>query len=90
MTDAKTFNFGPVKRWTDEDGIMWAENDFIRLAWAYTDDPGKVGKFGWYGPRQVCVEFIARPVAGRDEHERCNPQHPQADYYYAKEVETNA
>lgn len=55
------YSCGIVKRWTDENGIHWAENDFIRLAWAYTNDPAKVGTFGWHGPDRVCVEYILAP-----------------------------
>jgi len=52
-------NLGPTRRWVD-DGILYAENDFIRLAWAPTDDPNLVGQFTWYGSRQIGVELMAR------------------------------
>ena len=54
-------DMGPVHRWQEGD-IMYAENDFILLTWVYTDDPSKVGTFGWHGPNQIYVEYIARPA----------------------------
>lgn len=50
---------GPVRRWRDDHRIYWAENDWLRLAWARTDDPAKVGRLGFHGPEQVCVEYIS-------------------------------
>lgn len=50
---------GPVRRWLDGD-ILYAENDFIRLAWACTGDPAKIGRFGWHGPKQIGVEYVGR------------------------------
>ncbi len=50
---------GPVRRWM-KDGILYAENDFCILTWAPTDDPSQIGQFGWYGPKQIGVEFMLR------------------------------
>ena len=55
-------DLGPVMRWMNGD-IYVAENDFVRLAWAATDDPEQVGKFGWHGPQQIGVEYISREQA---------------------------
>lgn len=57
---------GPVRRWY-KDGIYYAKNDFISLAWAATDDPAMVGKFGWYGPQQIGVEYISQETADKWE-----------------------
>jgi hypothetical protein len=51
---------GPVRRWREGDSY-YAENDVVRIAWVYTDDPAKVGTFGWHGPQQIGVEYVARP-----------------------------
>lgn len=50
---------GPVRRWKDDHGIYWAENEWLRLAWAKTDDPAKEGSLGFHGPDEICVEFIS-------------------------------
>lgn len=50
---------GPVRRWI-EGGILYAENDFVRVCWGPTDDPAQVGKLGFYGPKEICVEFVLR------------------------------
>ena len=65
MTKTVTLNreyLGPVNRW-QEDDILHVENDFVSLAYVYTDDPAKVGTCGWHGRRQIWVEYIARPYA---------------------------
>jgi hypothetical protein len=57
MSDRVELDLGPVRHWQDGD-IHYAENDFIRLAWVVTDDPAKVGTFGWHGPGQIGVEYV--------------------------------
>lgn len=52
-------DLGPVRRWQDGD-IHYVENDWIRLAWVYTDDPAKFGTFGWHGPQQIGVEYVTQ------------------------------
>ncbi len=63
-------NFGPIRRWQDGD-VHYAENDFIRLAFVYTDDITQLGTGGWHGPDKIWVEYVARPSAahgqGREE-----------------------
>lgn len=62
MTDLELVDYlGPVRRWQEGD-IRYAENDWIRLAWVETDDPAMVGKFGFHGPDQIGVEYMARPA----------------------------
>ncbi len=54
---SKDFNFGPVQRWRDSDGILYAQNDFVRMA--YVCDPSKpFDSNGFHGPRQVCVGYL--------------------------------
>lgn len=57
-------DLGLVRCWLEGD-ILYAENDFLKLAWAQTNDPEKFGKFGWHGPRQIGVEYV-----GPDEWKR--------------------
>lgn len=52
---------GLVRRWKDG-GILYAQNDFVRLAYVVTDDLGKIGKLG-YGPKETIVEYISPKVA---------------------------
>ena len=58
---------GSVKRWMDGD-IYMAKNDFCSLAWAVTDDPAKVGSFGWHGPQQIGVEYVSADWVKRHGH----------------------
>ena len=54
--------FGETRRWT-KDGIIYAENDFVRMAYAGTSDPKKIGTLGWRGPDRVCVEYVGTEIA---------------------------
>jgi hypothetical protein len=56
------FDFGEVRRWKEGD-VLWAENDFIRMAYAVTDDTDLVGSIGLHGPDQLCVEYISPTTA---------------------------
>jgi len=58
--------FGPVRRWKEGD-IYFAENDWMRLAWAATDDPKMIGMCGWHGPREIMVEYCSRETADKFE-----------------------
>lgn len=57
-------NLGPVRRWK-EGNVLFAENDFIKMAYAVTKVPEKIGTLGWYGKGQnaICVEFISESVS---------------------------
>jgi hypothetical protein len=49
-----------IERWWDGE-ILYVQNNFVRLAYAYTDNPAIVGTYGWCGPQEICVEYILRP-----------------------------
>ena len=53
---------GKTKHWT-KDGIIYAENDIARVAYAGTTDRKKIGTLGWHGPDQICVEYIDAKMA---------------------------
>lgn len=56
--------FGPVRRWREGD-ILYAENDWLRMAFVATDDESKWGKPDWYGPKQIGIEYIPIETAKR-------------------------
>lgn len=64
MTDG--FDLGPVRRWKEGD-ILYAENDFVRMAYVVTDDHEKLS--GWrlglhpYGDTEICVGYITHDQA---------------------------
>jgi hypothetical protein len=49
----------PTRRWKDGD-VLWAENDFCRIAYVPTDDPAKLAgwRMGLHGPEKLCVSYI--------------------------------
>jgi hypothetical protein len=52
--------FGPVKRWK-VGNVLYAQNDFCKLAYVITDDPLKVGTLGRSDETEnaVIVQFIS-------------------------------
>lgn len=48
---------GPI-RCRQEGDIHHVENEFIQMAFVYTDDHRVAGTARWHGPEQVWVEYI--------------------------------
>lgn len=48
--------FGPVKRWKTGN-VYWAENDFLKMAYAVTHEPDKLGTVGIQD--EIFVEYIS-------------------------------
>jgi hypothetical protein len=57
-------DLGQVRRWK-EGHILFAENDLIRMAYAVTDDPKRIGTGGWSNPTDdaIWVEWIDAETA---------------------------
>lgn len=51
---------GNIKRWKDGD-LLWAENDWVKMAYAVSGDPAKIGNIGIVG--DTYVEFITEKQA---------------------------
>lgn len=52
-----------TKRWKDEDGILWAENDWFIAAYFPTNNIAKLGRLGVEGRDDIYVEYISVEVA---------------------------
>ncbi len=64
-------SIGGVRRWKDGD-ILYAENDWLLMAYVVTDDVSKLDALKIHGPDEVFVQLISADQAEpwRDAPER--------------------
>ena len=58
----------PPRKWREGD-ILYAENDWVRMAFVVTDDLTKLGQMGWHN--DICVEYISADTAKLWPDEQC-------------------